>query len=224
MAFFISNQIIDETESVAETLRAARTKRGISLDKISETLGINEKYLFALETGHFDELPAGLYGKNFLREYALYLGLDAASLVKMFETSLTAKQELNKKELFSKQVVKPQELLALPRIFKKIALAVIVIICFVYLSYRLEIIVSSPMLELSNPATDLITKARALEIIGRTDPETQIIINGENVLSDSAGNFLTTVNLKTGMNQITIIAQKKYGRETRLIRQILVED
>jgi len=115
-------------------------------------------------------------------------------------------------------------MLALPRIFKNLALAAVVIVIFIYLSYRLEKIVAPPKLELSNPAANLITKERSLEIIGRTEPETQIIINGEKILSDSAGNFLTTVSLKTGINMITITAQKKYGRETRLIRQVLVEN
>jgi hypothetical protein len=103
-------------------------------------------------------------------------------------------------------------------------LAIVVIICFIYLSYRLEKIVAPPLLELSNPAANLITKEHSLEIIGSTEPETQITINGEKIISDSTGNFLTTVNLKTGINMITVTAQKKYGQETRLIRQVLVED
>jgi len=224
MTSFISNQIISEADSVAEALRMARTKRGLKLIKIAEALGINEKYLSALEAGHFEELPAGVYGKNFLREYALYLGLEAAPLVEMFETSLSAQKERDKNSLFSKQVIKPREMIALPRIFKNLTLIAVVLICFVYLSYRLEKIVAPPELELSNPTANLITKEHSLEIIGRTESETQIIINGEKILSDSAGNFQTTVNLKTGINLITITAQKKYGRETRLIRQILVED
>jgi len=224
MSPFTKNQLISEADSVAEALKTARTKRGLKLGKIAETLGINEKYLLALEAGRFEELPAGIYGKNFLREYALYLGLEATSLIEMFEASLSAQKEQAKTELFSKQVVKPREMLALPRIFKNLALAAVVIVIFIYLSYRLEKIVAPPKLELSNPSANLITKERSLEIIGRTEPETQIIINGEKVLSDSTGNFLATVNLKTGINMITITAQKKYGRETRLIRQVLVEN
>jgi transcriptional regulator with XRE-family HTH domain len=224
MNLFISNQLISEADSVAEILKAERTKRSLKLGKIAETLGINEKYLIALENGRFEELPAGIYGKNFLREYALYLGLETGPLIEMFELSLTAEKAQTRTELFSKQVVKSGEMLALPRIFKNIALAAVVLICFIYLSYRLEKIVAPPTLEISNPAANLITKEHSIEIIGRTEPETQIIINGEKVLSDSTGNFLATVNLKTGINMITITAQKKYGRETRLIRQVLVEN
>jgi cytoskeletal protein RodZ len=224
MTPFTKNKIISEADSVVEALKSARAKRGLKLGKIAEALGINEKYLAALEAGRFEELPAGIYGKNFLREYALYLGLDAASLIEMFEVSLATQKNQAKTELFSKQVIKQREMLALPRIFKNLALAVVVIVCFIYLSYRLEKIVAPPKLELSNPAANLITKERSLEIIGRTEPETQIIINGEKILSDSTGSFLKTVNLKTGINMITVTAQKKYGRETRLIRQVLVEN
>lgn len=224
MTPFTKNQLVSEADSVAEILKAERTKRGLRLDKVAEALGINEKYLLALEAGRFDELPAGIYGKNFLREYALYLGLETTSLMEMFEASLTAQKAGIKKQLFSKQVIKPREMLAMPRIFKNLVLVIIVIICFIYLSYRLEKIIAPPLLELSNPAANLITKERTLEIIGRTEPETQIIINGEKILSDAAGNFLATINLKTGINMITITAQKKYGRETKLIRQVLVEN
>ena len=224
MTPFTKSQIIGEADSVADILKTTRIKRGLKLNKIAEILGVNEKYLSALEAGNFEELPAGVYGKNFLQEYAIYLGLDAASLVEMFEASLSAQKKQAKKELFSKQVIKPREMIALPRIFKNLALAIIVLICFVYLSYRLEKIVAPPKLELSNPPANLITKERSLEIIGRTEPETQIIINGEKILSDSTGSFLKTVNLKTGINMITVTAQKKYGREARLIRKVLVEN
>ncbi len=222
MFTFTKNKIISEADSIAEVLRSARKTRGLKIAKIAADLGIGEKYLSALEGGQFQNLPDGIYGKNFLREYGSYLGLDTKALLEMFEASTAEKKAAAKKELFSKQVVGSKEMLGLPRLFKNLGLTLLVLVCFLYLTYRLERIVAAPKLELINPTENFITVERSLQIIGKTEPETEIVINGEKILSDSAGNFLATVNLKTGINMIIVTAQKKFGRESQLTRQVLV--
>lgn len=223
MTPFTKNQIISEADSISELLRDTRVLRGLKLESIAVDLGINFKYLAALESGDFRSLPAGVYGQNFLREYAQYLKIDPKPLIEMFVSSTSEEIGRVKKELFSKQVIKPGEMLIVPKILKNLALAGLVLICFIYLSYRLKTIVTPPMLSIANPTGNLITKNRSIEIIGLTEPETEIVINGEKILSDSTGNFLKSVSLKNGMNTITVVAQKKYGRQSEIVRQILVE-
>jgi hypothetical protein len=62
--------------SVSERLRGAREARGIDLFRVERDTKIRMKYLTAMEQGAFDELPADVYARGFLRNYASYLGLD----------------------------------------------------------------------------------------------------------------------------------------------------
>jgi len=66
-------------------LRRWRLKSGISLDQVSENTKIGVRYLQAIETGNFGELPGGIFTLSYLRQYAAAIGLDADRLVRHYE-------------------------------------------------------------------------------------------------------------------------------------------
>jgi cytoskeletal protein RodZ len=208
---------------VSEQLRSARQAKKLKLSQIAKKLNINEKYLTALEKGEYDQLPHGVYGKNFLREYALFLGLDYKKLAEDYETETNIIEPKRQKELFSKQVVKKRYLLAMPKILKNVLIFLIICVCFIYLGYRVNKIISPPLLIINSPAADLITGQTSLQITGQTEAEASLTINGQTVLTDKNGGFSQTISLKNGINIITITANKKQGRGSTVIRQVLVK-
>jgi transcriptional regulator with XRE-family HTH domain len=70
-----------------DALRDERQRRGESLEEIAGAIRIRERYLADLEDGaaSFEPYPGRVYGRFFLREYAQYLGLDPAPLVRAFD-------------------------------------------------------------------------------------------------------------------------------------------
>lgn len=220
---FSKSKILSEGDSLAEQLRKARTGKKLTLAKAAEKININPKYLAALEASDFGRLPAGVYGKKYLSEYALFLGLNQSALLALFESETGHKEANQKKELFSKQIVTPGDLLSLPKILRNSILALIVIICLVFLASGFSKIIAPPKLVVSNPPDNLMTEEHSIEVIGASEPESQIIINGEALAADSNGQFDKKINLKSGLNTITITAQKKYGRSNTVVKQILVE-
>ena len=72
--------------------------------------------------------------------------------------------------------------------------------------------------------TDFIQHGRVLEVVGRTEPGSTVIINNEqvfNIASDGTFRHFTSELSKTGANQITITAQNRKG-DTRTIRKTIV--
>jgi cytoskeleton protein RodZ len=67
--------------SFGENLRRERELRGIELRDIAEATNISLRFLQALEQDRADVLPGGIFPKAFVRQYALYLGLDPDRLV-----------------------------------------------------------------------------------------------------------------------------------------------
>jgi len=61
---------------IGTTLRDARVRRDISLQRAEDDTKIRVKYIQAMENEDFDVLPGGTYVKGFLRTYAEYLGID----------------------------------------------------------------------------------------------------------------------------------------------------
>jgi len=66
--------------NIGERLARARAEKGVSLADASAATKLKTAYIEALENNHFEQLPAPVYAKNFIRIYARYLGLDAALL------------------------------------------------------------------------------------------------------------------------------------------------
>ena len=64
-----------ETGTFGAWLRRQREMREISLRDIAERTKISLRYLEAMEEDRFDLLPAPVFAKGFLREYARYVGL-----------------------------------------------------------------------------------------------------------------------------------------------------
>ncbi len=220
---FKINKIFLDSETVAEQLRSQRQRYGYKLDKAAKELGISIKYLEALEKGDFNSLPSGVYGKNFLREYAIFLKLDPVPLLKLFDDEMTVTKEKANQELFSKQVVKARHFWATPKIAKNLLIALAVLLCLWFLGYRLGKIVSPPQLSLTSPDNNIITKEKSIKVKGWAESETELSVNSEAVLLDLQGNFEKQVELKVGINTIIVTAQKKFGRKTVVKRQVLVE-
>ena len=226
---FKKNKILSNNEILAEQLRTARAEKKLKLKYISEKLNINHRYLKAMENGDFEKLPPGTYGKSFIKEYSTFLGLESDNLIKIFnkitdENQPTGSQNFKKNEFFSKQIIKSYNFLNVPKIAKSIIIIAVVLICFVYLGIYLKNIISPPEIQIIEPMENLVTDKNFINIIGSTEPEAEITINGEIIFNNSEGIFTKRINLKNGINTITVTAKKKYSRETVIKRQILVNN
>ncbi|MFN7963032.1 MAG: DUF4115 domain-containing protein [Thermoanaerobaculia bacterium] len=74
----------EEEVSFGTWLRRQREVREIGLREIADASKISLRYLEAFEQDRFDVLPAVVFARGFLREYAKYVGLDADEAVNRF--------------------------------------------------------------------------------------------------------------------------------------------
>jgi len=70
-----------------EKLRRERELRGVSLREIADGTKISIRFLQALEDDRVESLPGGLFPRAFVKQYALFLGLDAERTVADFVTT-----------------------------------------------------------------------------------------------------------------------------------------
>lgn len=71
----------EDVEMTGAVLQQVREAQGLDLREISERTKIGMAYLSAIETERFDKLPAAVYVRGFLVEYAKMIGVDADRVV-----------------------------------------------------------------------------------------------------------------------------------------------
>ncbi len=75
-------------------LREAREMKGTTLAQVEKATRIRLKYLEALEADNDADLPEPVFVKGFLRNYALYLGLDAQEVLDIWRREHGVKKEV----------------------------------------------------------------------------------------------------------------------------------
>ena len=74
----------DRTGGFGGRLRDARERRGVSLRQIANATKISVGVLEALERNDISKLPGGIFGRAFVRSYAIEVGLDPEATIQDF--------------------------------------------------------------------------------------------------------------------------------------------
>jgi cytoskeleton protein RodZ len=69
------------TGTFGESLKRERELRGVTLEEISAATRIATRFLKAIETEQWDQLPGGVFNRGFVRAMARFLGLDEENIV-----------------------------------------------------------------------------------------------------------------------------------------------
>ena len=95
----LAREIGPDTEFTGALLRKVRESLGLDLAEISERTKIARSHLQAIEDERFDELPALVYTRGFLGEFAKQLRLDPTQVQKTFVRRLREELAARGKEL-----------------------------------------------------------------------------------------------------------------------------
>jgi transcriptional regulator with XRE-family HTH domain len=85
-----------ELASFGEELRREREIRGISLKEIADATKISKRFLDALERNDHKTLPAPVFTRGFVREYARYVGLNAEEMVNRYNFAAAGDDRIEK--------------------------------------------------------------------------------------------------------------------------------
>ena len=110
---------------IGEQLRAARERKGLTLERVADDTNIAKRYLAALEAEDFTVFPGDPYVIGFLRNYAEYLGLPSDELVNGYKNMKIQEQPMPIQELIPKRGPSP---LAKAAVVAGAALVVIIVL------------------------------------------------------------------------------------------------
>lgn len=225
--------------TLGEKLKEAREKVNFSLEEISEKTRIQAKYIQRLEEGQYDQLPADVYVRGFLKDYLPCLGLDCRKTIRIYSRERRAVENLKQKEsrnlcsspfISSDRSQSPTKsrikrfcssLIITPRSITLAFITLAIVSALIYFSYQVSSFIKTPQLVLTQPAADLTVKGKNIIFSGQTEKDVSLIINGETIYLDQEGKFSETISLQEGLNTIEVKATNRFEKTATIVRQII---
>jgi len=210
---FITKSV--RTVTLGEKLKEIRNEKRMSLADVSKATKIQVKYLEKLEEGRYQDLPADVYVKGFLRSYALFLGISETALVKTYEREKEIQKNIQKKD-FKENLNQPIDISNFTITPKHIILGLVLIFValgFFYIYREANLFISTPRLTVTNPADGTVTQERITQVSGIAERDADVSINDQKVMVNDEGKFSENVGLQSGMNAITVRAKNRFDKE-----------
>jgi cytoskeletal protein RodZ len=204
--------------NLPERLLAARERKGVDLYRAERDTKIRAHYLAALERGDYRELPGAVYTKGFLRNYALYLGLDPDDVLAQWRS------ERGEAALPTAAISTPPRPLVAPRTgltfspgILVAALLTVAVVAFVaYLGVQLFRFAKPPTIAVTAPAaavTDVEDGTTTYTFAGTSIAGATIEITASGrdqpyrAAAGPDGSWTTEVELSRGRNQFEVNAK-----------------
>lgn len=80
--------------SAGQRLKEERERQGITEQKVAESLHITVHYVRAIEADLYDKLPGTVFARGYIKSYAVFLGLDVADVVALYERQVIATSDI----------------------------------------------------------------------------------------------------------------------------------
>jgi cytoskeletal protein RodZ len=202
--------------TLPERLYAARERKGVDLYRAERDTKIRARYLAALERGDYRELPGAVYTKGFLRNYALYLGLDPEEVLVQWRRERGDATSPNPAIVVPRPITAPRPPLTFtPGVVVAALLTVGVIAFGAYLAIQLLRFAKPPTIAVTDPAravTDVSEDTTEYVLRGTSIPGATIEITTPGrdqpyrVSAGPTGSWQATVDLRRGKNQFDITA------------------
>lgn len=226
-------------DSVSALLKQAREESGLSRSAVALRSKIPERYIALFEDDTNSAMPDDVYVKIYLKAYGKFLGFEANTLLDLYKKekarfappaettgtrrTRTASRSTSQRRHPTKSVPE-SALYVTPKLIQNAFLALTLIGFAAYFGLQIKKLISPPEVTLLSPVDGLVTEDRSLIVEGRTESEVTVRINGKQVSPDADGKFRDSLDLKEGLNLITITGSKKHSKNMTVTRRVIVTE
>lgn len=214
---------------LGELLLAARERKGVNLDEAERDTRIRASYLDALERGDFGELPGAVYTKGFLRNYAVYLGLDPEAVLARWNTEAGSIPRPRQPVVVRpRRVVVPRPTRSITPGFVVAAVLTMAVLAFAgYIALQLlRFTVQTTLTVDQPPITELAPGTETFRLSGSSLPNATITITTRagivRLAANDQGAWARDVAVAEGRNDFGIVAtDPESGKESQPVRLIV---
>lgn len=208
--------------TAGEVLKNKRESLGKDLNTVSVDTKIQKRFLEYIENNQYEKFDSEVFVSGFIKIYSKYLGLDVEKLLAIYRRSnlKNGKREEEKKNVIQRK--NSFKIGITPQIFAIVLLVVFFLSVVGYIGYQIFKFQTPPQLTIVEPLDEHRTEENFVIVKGNTESTSSVTINGEPVETDSLGYFEKEIELKEGVNTISITSRKNSNNQLETTKTLKV--
>lgn len=218
-------------ERLGDQLLAAREAKGVDLLRAERETKIRRPYLAAMESGAWDELPAPVYARGFVRNYAIYLGIDPDEALASWQRE-RGEVPVQPAIVVPRPIEAPRRGIVLgPGVIVAALVTVGALAIVAYIGFQLLRFSEPPVIAVTDPAaavTEVAEDTTTYTLRGETVPRGEVTIRAPGrqdvrVIAGTDGTWRTVVDLRRGENRFLVSAvDASTGKESEAPVEIVI--
>ncbi|MGB4966548.1 MAG: helix-turn-helix domain-containing protein [Microgenomates group bacterium] len=199
--------------TTGQILKKERERLGLTLENVEKATKIRKKSLIDIENGDFKKFASKTYVLGIIRSYGDFLNLDALKLAAFFRREYERTDESSFKQRVGKQELTSNR----KRVFGFII--ALVLICFgAYFAYQVKLYLTPPQISIISPTKTSYKNEQKIELVGKTEKEASVTVNGERVYTNEEYIFRTFIPLVLKENIVRIEVTGANGRKATITK------
>jgi len=152
-----------------------------------------------------------VYAKGFVKNYSEFLGLESATIMAFFRRQ---SDDVKRTVILPKkaQEIEVKGWRLTPGRFITILLIGLSVLFLSYFFIQYKRLQRPPELTITKPVNESIVGEKKLDVMGETNSDTTVTVNGLSVSVRGDGKFFTQITLESGVNTITVVATSRFGK------------
>jgi len=234
-AGFRTRKIAPPQKTLGDMLKGARRQKRVTVRQAEEITHIRAKWLLALESDAWEQLPSEVYGRGYLFQYSDYLGLSRRAVEEQYERERRVLMQRCERAreaggLSIKPTVRIPKYYITTRLLSYFASAAILLVIGGYLVWQVNRFSSVPLLEIAQPVAAMdgalagvVVLTDTVAVTGHTTIGATVSINGQSIMVDSSGLFRQTIELAKGENLIHVTATNRSGATRQEVLRVVAQ-
>lgn len=196
-------------------LKQIREKLNFDIKTVNLLTQIKPVYIESLEAGRYDQLPADVYIRGFLKNLSQIYRIDEKVLIDQYEKEHGfAQAAITRTKLHNTKVwLTPKMIIVLVSVLT-------LVLAVGYVAGEIRSVLAPPKLTLDEPRGDETVSGNSIVVSGSAEIGSDVAINDQAVFLDQNGQFNENVILSPGINQIQVTAKNKFNKLATVTRTI----
>ena len=232
MAAGFRTRRIKTEQSIGDKLKRSRIRKKITVAEVEEATKIRAKFILALESDSWEQIPSEVYGRGYLERYVQFLQMEEDAVMKQYdrERAMYARTcQDSHVELAPKNRLTIPRFLLTPRFFVIGTVTTFTLALLGFISFQVMGYVSHPLLQLVPPVHAAASQSGiftaqndTINLTGHTAPNALVTVNGTPVQVDADNNFSVSEHLQKGINNFVVTSTLPSGNMTSDTQTIIL--